>query len=150
MNRPIKVINLGALGQARDQAPLPMPDGALYRHPDPDGSRKSCGNCIMWVSGEARCVIHERNQVVESQQMCGYHIFGQPMTKWEDHPGIQPVTPDISGLRWAGPGVACASCKFYRRHDDVSGLCVGVSDPKTREPGVPVESKGWCARYEGM
>lgn len=150
MNGPIRVINLGALGQNRDQAPLPMPDGALYRHPNPDGTRKACGNCIMWVSGEGRCVIHERNQPVAADQMCGYHIFGVPMEKWMDHPGMQPVTPDISGLRWVGPGAACASCKFYRYRDENAGLCVGVSDPDTRLPGVPVASRGWCARYEGM
>jgi hypothetical protein len=150
MNGPIKTINLGALGQARDQAPLPKPDGALYRHPDPDGSRKACRNCVLFVSDEDRCVIHHRDQEIDAAQLCGYHVFGTPMKTWMELPGIQPVTPDISGLRWVGPGAACASCRFYRRRDDQGGLCIGVSDPQTRQPGVPVESRGWCARYEGM
>lgn len=143
------LINLGALG-AENQAPLPTPGGALYRHPNPDGSRKSCGTCIMWVSEENRCVIHPRSLEVSADLNCGYHVFGAPMERWMDHPGIMPVTPELSGLRWAGPGVACASCKFYRAQSNDAGLCVGVSDPDTRRPGVPVQSLGWCARYEGM
>lgn len=146
MNQPIKVFNLGVAGQA----PLPKPDGALYRHPNPDDTRKACLNCVMWVASENRCVIHLRDQEVGGDQLCGYHIFGAPLLEWVDYPGIMPVTPDLSGLRWVGPGAACASCKFYRGRDENGGLCVGVSDPETRQPGVPVESRGWCARYEGM
>jgi hypothetical protein len=143
------VMNLGAL-ETPEQAPLPMPGGALYRPPNPDGSRKSCGNCIMFVSKENRCVIHSRSLEIGDDLMCGYHVYGTPMERWMDHPGIMPVTPDLSGLRWAGPGVACASCKFYVAQSNEGGTCIAVSDPNTRKPGVPVESRGWCARYEGM
>jgi hypothetical protein len=149
MNGPIRAINLGALWQS-DQAPLPKPDGALYRHPNPDGSRKSCASCIMWVSKEDRCVIHPKDLHIDSDQMCGYYVYGQPLENWIDHAGIMPVTPDLSGLRMAGPGVACASCKFYTYRDENTGFCRGISDPKTRKPPVQVESRGWCARYEGI
>ncbi len=146
-NRTVPVVNLG---QPRESAPLPMPDGALYRHPNPDGTRKSCMSCIMWVSGENRCVIHARDREVPGDFVCGYHVFGVPMEKWMDHPGIMSVTPDISGLRPAGAGVACGNCRFYQDLGNGKGLCHGVSDPETRRPPVPVESRGWCARYEPL
>lgn len=145
----LPVVNLGRLGTV-ERAPLPKPDGALYRHPNPDGSRKACRNCIMWVSEEDRCVIHARGQEVDASQVCGYHIFGQPMVKWMDHPGIQPVTPDISGLRNAGGGVACGSCRFFQHTGGAGGLCFGVSRPGDRQPPQPVELQGWCARYESI
>lgn len=149
MDRPIKIINLGAIGQS-NQAPLPKPDGALYRHPNPDDTRKACRNCVLWVETRDRCIIHAKDQEVDADQLCGFHVFGEPLKEWADLKGIQPVTPDLSGLRWVGPGAACASCKFYRYQDEMHGMCIGVSDPKTRQPGVPVESRGFCARYEGM
>lgn len=149
MNRPIRTINLGAIGQQAD-APLPKPDGALYRPPNPDDTRKACRNCVMWVATKDRCIIHRKDQEVDDDQWCGFHIFGQPRKEWVEYEGIAPMTPELSGLRMVGPGAACASCKFYRYQDEKHGLCIGVSDPKTRRPGVVVESRGLCARYEGM
>lgn len=144
LGRPADPRGLGA-----DQsAPLPKVTGALYRHPNPDGSRKACRNCIMWVSSENRCAIHGKDQAVTGDLVCGYHIFGTPMEKGMDHPGMQAVTPDVSGLRPAGPGVACASCRFYEDKGGGQGLCYGVSKDGDRRPPVPVELLGWCARYE--
>jgi len=150
VNGPFRTINLGALGQAREQAPLPKKDGVLYRHPNPDGTRKSCGNCVLWVSGEEKCSIHPRDLSIDETAWCGYHIFGTSMKTWPDFPGIMPVTPEISGLRMAGPGVACASCRYYRRQGETNGLCVAVAEGKTGQPPIPVESRGVCARYNGM
>jgi|FLYN01.1.fsa_nt_gi hypothetical protein len=140
----LRVLNLGQ----DTQAPLPMPDGALYRHPNPDGSRKRCGNCIMFVASENACVIHRRDQDVLESDVCGYHVYGRPLSEWMDHPGIAPVTPDLSGLRPAGPGVSCASCRFYQDQGAGKGLCWGVSKSDDRRPPQPVEALGWCARYE--
>lgn len=153
MSRPFRVVNLGpgpSLG-TNEQAPLPKPDGALYRHPNPDGSRKRCDNCVMWISKEDRCSIHLPDQVVQGSAWCGYHIFGKPMEKSMPHEGsMQAVTPDISGLRPAGPGVACASCLYYKDQGGGKGLCYGVSKPDDRRPPQPVELMGICARYEAM
>ena len=102
------LINLGALGE-QATAPLPMPNGALYRPSNPDGTRKSCGNCVLWVSQEGRCLIHAQDVPIESSDMCGYHVYGQPQTAAGTFPGIAPIDPALSGLRRAGPGVACAS-----------------------------------------
>ena len=149
MGGPIRTVNLGAIGQAT-QAPLPKPDGALYRRPNPDETRKACRNCVMWVPTLERCIIHSKDQDVDGDQWCGFHVFGEPRKGWVEYEGILPMTPDLSGLRKVGPGAACASCKFYRYQDENHGVCIGVSDPKTRHPGVVVESRGICARYEGM
>jgi hypothetical protein len=146
------VVNTRALGQDQGEpaAPLPLPNGALYRDPNPDGSRKACANCIMWSATSDQCVIHSPDVPVTRAMMCGFHVFGQPMAKWMDLPGIDYVKPELSGLRLAGPGVSCASCEFYRAQNGQKGLCMGVSKPEDRKPPVPVEALGWCARYEPM
>jgi hypothetical protein len=130
-------------------APLPFAWGVLYRHPNPDGSRKRCANCIMWVSKENRCVIHPREVQVDAQDMCGFYVFWQPTDRWMDHPGIQPVDPKLSGLRDAGSGVSCANCRYYQVVDRSHGLCRAVAS-ENRQPPQPVDSLGWCTRYEGM
>lgn len=146
----IPVTNLGALGQQNGGGPLPMPSGALYRHPNPDGTRKACGNCVFWDSADERCVIHPLNVEVKASFWCGYHIFGKPLESWVHFENIQPVTPDLSGLIDAGPGVNCGSCKFYRDQGNGKGLCWGVSRPDDRKPPQPVEIMGICARFESM
>jgi hypothetical protein len=143
------VINLGALGQSKpDQTPLPFPSGVLYRPPNPDGSRKNCSNCILWAKADNRCTIHSKDIRVTSDLNCGYHIFGEPLPAWVDFPGIMPVTPDLSGLRFAGPGNACAGCLFYERRDNENGLCWGVANPETGLAPAPVHSRGWCSRFK--
>jgi len=146
----VPVVNLGALGQPREPAPLPTPSGALYRKPNPDGSRKRCGDCMMWVR-EKRCLIHEKSLEVTDDLVCGFNVFGAPLDKWMEHPGGRmPVTPEESGLRPAGPGVACASCRFYQDQGGGKGLCFGVSKESDRRPPQPVDLLGWCARYESV
>lgn len=130
-------------------APLPFAWGVLYRPPNPDGSRKRCVNCIFWVERELRCVLHEADVQVDAQDTCGFHIFGEPATKWDLYSGIQHLKPELSGLREAGSGLSCANCKYYQVVDQVSGLCRAVAG-ENRKPPQPVDSLGWCARYEGM
>jgi len=149
MNRTFPVVNIGGarLG-AREAGPLPMPDGALYRHPNPDGSRKACRNCIFFIVEKDRCALHSPDLKVTDDLWCGYHIFGPPTGR--PHEGMQTVTPDISGLRPVGAGAACGGCRFYEDQGGGKGLCWGVSKPDDRRPPAPVETLGVCARYEGM
>jgi hypothetical protein len=146
----IKPIPVANLGQPSTNAPLPKPDGALYRHPNPDGTAKRCGNCALFIAGHDRCSIHLPDQVVEETQWCGYFIFGNPSDKPAFQNGILAVTPDISGLREVGFGAACGSCRYYRDQGGGKGFCIGVSKPDDRQPPVPVETLGICARYEAM
>ena len=144
----IPVINLGASPEYDAGAPLPTPSGALYKRPNPDGTRKNCGNCIQWMPDISRCAIHSPDLEVDADEWCGYHIFGQASGK--HHPKEMFVTPDISGLRDVGAGAACGGCKFYTDQGGNAGLCSGVSNPDTRKPPVQVDTYGSCARYEGI
>ena len=152
MNGRFPVVNLGRRPRmgTEGNAPLPMPNGALYRHPNPDGTRKRCGNCVMFIESEDRCFIHPPDLEVAGDMWCGYHIFGKPMAGSTLREGMQAVTPDISGLRRVGAGAACAGCQFYKDQGTGTGLCYGVSRPDDRQPPAPVELLGNCARYEGM
>ncbi len=133
-----------------EPAPLPFAWGVLYRHPNPDGSRKACKNCMMWVSGEDACMIHDRGVDVPASFVCGFHVYGAPVEKWMDHPGgREPVQPELSGLREAGSGVSCANCRYYQPRNGEAGLCLAVAK-EDRRPPQPVEALGWCARYESM
>ena len=130
-------------------APLPFAWGTLYRHANPDGSRKRCVNCVFWVPSKHQCSLHEASVQVDDQDTCGYHVFGEPADNWNMFSGIQHVKPELSGLRDAGSGVSCANCKFYQVVDQTSGLCRAIA-AKNGQPPQPVESLGWCARYQGM
>lgn len=142
-----------ASGQGETQeakAPAPAPWGVLYARPNPDGSRKKCGNCMMWVSGEEACAIHEKSQSVKESMVCGYHVFGKPMKAWMDHPGIEPVTPEFSGLEEVGEGTSCDTCKHYEIQSvsKKKGLCHAVAPEAGKEPPTPVDALGCCARWE--
>jgi hypothetical protein len=135
--------------QNPEAAPLPFAWGVLYREPNPDGSRKMCDNCIFFVPSEKRCVLHPRDIQIDYTDMCGFHVFGKPLPQWVDFPGIDPLNPKLSGLRDAGSGVSCANCKYYQVVDQTHGLCRAVA-AENRKPPQPVDSLGWCTRYEGM
>lgn len=135
--------------QNPEPAPLPKAWGVLYRHPNPDGSRKRCVNCVFWVPSKGLCTLHAADIRVDAQDTCGFHIFGEPADNWNMFSGIQHVKPEMSGLRDAGSGVSCANCKYYQVVDQTDGLCRAVAG-KNGKPPQPVESLGWCSRYEGM
>lgn len=130
---------------------LPTAAEALFVPPSPDGSRKKCGNCIMFVQpgdGEAkgRCVIHERSRPIGEGDVCGYHVFGEPMTEWMEHAGIMPVTPQISGLidTPGHQGTSCDLCIHYR--GGARPVCEAVT---TNDGGslLPVSPLACCSRW---
>jgi len=95
---------------------------------------------MMWVEENA-CVIHSRELEVTGDHICGYHVFGEPIPEWMDHPGMQPVDPANSGLELVEGGTHCGNCKYY-----AEGKCAAV----VGEDGVPadVAEYGCCARWE--
>ncbi len=127
--------------------PLPTYFEAVYKKANPDGTRKACSNCIMFVKGENKCVIHPKDLTVRAHYWCGYHIFGEAMKKWMDHPGMQPVDSAFSGLRLAGGGLACDNCVYYQRLDDKKGLCTALSPELNSEGIAPVAALAICARH---
>jgi hypothetical protein len=112
------------------QVLLPEPWGVVYTPPNPDASRKSCGNCMMWVDDD----------------VCGYHIYGEPMAEWMGHPGMQPVQQEYSGLETVEGGTSCDSCRYYDG-DEVEGTCRAVIIPGSL---APVQALGCCARWESV
>lgn len=142
---------------AEKKAPLPQAWGVLYAHPNPDGSRKQCQNCMMWIrrdeDGKPKCMIHPRTLEVTAEMVCGYHVHGAPLEKRMDHPGgLTPVNPRFSGLGVVPGGTTCDLCLYYEAKDEASGLCYAVSkgdEPPLGDPPTPVEAKGCCARWEG-
>jgi hypothetical protein len=130
--------------------PLPQKWGVLYAHPNPDGSRKRCGNCMMWTpDAGGRCVIHDPRLQITPSMVCGYHVFGDPMLEWVDHPGTEPVDPENSGLEEVGAGTSCDTCVFYEARTRHVGSCHAVAKSNDRPP-TPVEAMGCCARWEGI
>jgi len=137
------------------QGSLPKTWGALYAHPNPDGSRKNCGNCMMFISKEKQCEIHDHNIEVTKDMTCGYHVFGAPHPKrmhQADGIHLDPVDPKHSGLDKVGKGTSCDICEYYRKINDATGTCIVVqeSDGEGNSVGklVIVEAKGCCARWE--
>lgn len=130
-------------------APLPQKWGVVYAHPNADGSRKRCLNCVLWTpEAGGRCIIHDPNLQVTGTMVCGYHVFGDPQPQWSDLPGIQPVDPKNSGLDEVGEGTSCDSCVFYEARSRYVGSCHAVAKPNDRPP-APVDAMGCCARWEG-
>jgi hypothetical protein len=136
-------------GLGQTGAPLPQKWGVLYAHPNPDGTRKRCLNCVLWTeAGGGRCVIHRSNLRVTPTMVCGYHIYGMPLPHWVDLPGIQPVDERNSGLEEVGEGTSCDTCVLYEAQSQAKGLCHGVAK-KNGLPPQPVEAMGCCARWDG-
>lgn len=129
--------------------PKPKAWGVVYAEPNPNGSRKRCENCIMWTRAEGgRCVIHARSLRIRAEDVCGYHVFGVPLKKWMDHPGIKPVNPVYSGLTTdVGKGTSCDWCKWYDRKDERHGLCQ-VVDQEGSTKSQPVLAMACCAAWE--
>lgn len=123
---------------------IPSLGEALYTPPNPDGTRKKCSSCFMFVKGKDRCLIHG-NQDVDEDDVCGYHVFGKPQT--EQIAGIQELDKSMTGFLCKGDGdktpdegTSCESCKHYTGNatKGTCGLLRGKPD---------VEAKGCCARW---
>jgi len=118
---------------------LPEPWGVLYSPPNKNGERKSCGNCFAW-SQDKRCLIHDRDLEVTTDQICGYHVFGKPLWKWVNR-GVQPLDPALTGLVRVPGGTSCDICMWFE-----NGMCLAVRGPDGNP--AKVQDKGCCARWE--
>lgn len=137
------------LRMGESQAPLPIPPEVIYRHPNPDGSRKKCGNCNFWMDKANLCTLHGPTVVVAENMYCNYHVFGAPATEMDTD--LDFVKPELSGLRRAGGGLSCDVCVYYREtQKDQAGNCNGVANPSTGKPPAQVESRGICSRQKAI
>ncbi len=104
-------------------------------------------NCMMFVKGENKCVIHPKDLTVRSHYWCNYHVFGKSMDKWMDHPGMQAVDPAFSGLRLAGGGIACDNCVYYVPRAEQEGICTALVKEVGGTELAPVAPLAICARH---
>ncbi len=129
---------------------LPSYSEAVYKRPNPDATRQACSNCIMFVKGENKCIIHPKDLTVRSHYWCSYHVFGVSLEKWMDHPGMQPVDPSFSGLRLAGGGIACDNCIFFITAPSPfeDGICTALVKEIGGTELAPVAPLAMCSRHQ--
>lgn len=129
------------------RAGLPKTWGVLFAYPNPDGSRKACANCLMWVRTQT-CMVHEPTLAVPMNAVCGYHIYGEPHLEREhDHKKVQFLDPELSGLEQVPGGTSCDRCKWYEPQMPNQGLCNAVLENESNSPAL-VEALACCARWE--
>jgi hypothetical protein len=157
MGAKLKILEelTGFLSEEEEKGPLPELWGVLYVEPAPGGERRQCANCVLWSPGTwvgdgyseeaGHCAIHEKTLKVTSDQICGYHVFGNPQEKRLDFEGMTPVNPRYSGLGSHVGGVSCDTCKMYRPMEEEEGVCIAT---RYRGKPAPVHPRGCCARWE--
>lgn len=129
---------------------LPKAWGVLYAPPNPDGSKKKCGNCAFFIQDAEQCMIHDEDIQITERMVCGYHVFGDPVTlEFADAISAEPIDPKLSGLEDTGrlDGTSCSSCVFFEGTGPGKGLCHGVAK-EGGQPPQPVQPLGCCARWE--
>jgi hypothetical protein len=120
--------------------PLPSLEEVMYAPPNPDGSRKSCGNCWKFVT-TGSCVEVEGD--ISEDQVCGYHVFGTPFAAAPPS-GADKMSQAVSGLITKRGGTSCDICKAYDPGDAKGGHCKGVQ--KGGKLAV-VQARGCCGRW---
>ena len=142
---------------AGNEPPLPVEAPVLFRKgdvlyadPNPDRTRKNCGNCIMFLAPEA-CFIHDADVVVTPEMVCGYHVYGEPMPAGIERTNMMPVKPETSGLvPVVRDGSSCDTCEFFMPINQRQGLCRALCEygDTTEESLHPtVDALGCCARW---
>ena len=124
-------------------AGLPRVDQVLYAHSNPDASRKSCSNCMLWIRTN-QCAIHAQHIEILPEAICGYHVYGQPLDEYPNQ-GQDPVEPELSGLTIVAAGTSCDTCRWYEPRG-AGGLCNAVIDETGSR--ARVEALGCCTRWE--
>jgi hypothetical protein len=143
--RKLAILVEGKTGLSVGPIQLPRPSDVLYAHPNKDGTRKQCANCALWAEMDNRCLLMGAEIEVQSDQVCGYHVNGDPVLYVTTLGGFKLVEPDLAGLMLAPEGgTSCDRCRYYDPRTDDAGLCRGVfSEGKP----APVEALGCCARW---
>src|SRR5262249_17951713 len=67
----------GLIRKMSSQANI-TPDTAAYQAPNPDFSRKRCGNCAFWVPS-GRCGLLDNKTKVTARMVCNNYVFGPNM-----------------------------------------------------------------------
>lgn len=130
---------------------LPKPWGVLYAHPNPDGSRKKCENCFLWIKNLNQCEVHAKNITVTKDHICGWHVHG-PTHNGRMFKDLQYLDPKLSGLELVKEGTSCNTCEYYKKVNAEKGLCKAVqeqtADGKSTGKQATVDGFGCCCRWE--
>lgn len=129
------------------RVPYPSAADVLYAGPNPDATRKQCGNCYKWLT-QGACV--EVAGDVAPTQVCGLHVFGKPQPAQlinDPPPKRLPATVNLTPTPHDA-GASCDTCRFYEPLPaDPGGLC-GALGAVDGLPPVIVEPRGRCARWQ--
>lgn len=141
----LRALVAGASPQKPKRIPLPSAPEAVYAGPNPDGSRKRCGNCYKFVA-DGSCV--EVAGRVEEGAVCNLHVFGRPQTlppPFGPRPKLGAVDAGLIPTP-GGDGTSCDLCRFYKPSAPDVGLCEALADAMQMPPAA-VEPLGCCSRW---
>ena len=131
--------------------PGPAGEGApkladmAYARPNPDGSRKSCLNCVFWARGGA-CGLFPPGTYIPGDAFCSRHVFGTPGDEALFLPGVAHLSPDAAKLVQVPGGASCDRCDCYEPGDGKTGVCQAAADDTGAR--ALVEPLAVCARWE--
>ena len=126
------------------KAPLPEKSQCLFVEPLPNGDRKNCKNCALWVTS-ARCLIHDPKLHIPEDWICGYWVGGKPLDTDLKLDIKQYIPPSLTGLGSAPEGTACDNCRWFESTSEAQGKCHGL-----QEKGKPpiVAARACCSRWD--
>lgn len=140
-------------------APTAQPTGVtlsdvLYAPPNPDRSRKACGNCMFWMMSDEQCFLHDADVIATVDTVCGYHVYGRPTPGGEGEnwtrKDIEPVLPEYSGIEQIAGGSSCDRCRWYQQEGQTSGLCLATIVEDEPDVHPPVDALGCCSRFDRL
>lgn len=82
----------------------------LYLHLE--GTDYKCEDCFLYLSDTSRCILHGKDDLIQSYGSCGLFIAGTPMTSAQAHP-VGLYTKDRSGYAESKPGFGCQRCEYF-------------------------------------
>ena len=135
-------------GGSEPAAPVSLPalSEVVYAPPNPDGSRKSCASCFLYVQPTRQCAIHDPGLPVSPDAVCSYHVFGSPGDGLP-RVNVEPVRPEHSGLERVPGGTSCDRCSHYSPLGATRGSCAAVRGSDEGEEQAQVEALGCCSRW---
>jgi hypothetical protein len=126
------------------EAPLPEKSQCLYVEPLPNGERKNCKNCALWVT-TSRCLIHDPTIHIPGDWICGYWVGGRPLDS-DLHLDIkQYIPPSFTGLGVAIDGTACDNCMWYEAESKERGKCHALQE---HSKPASVLARACCSRWQ--
>ena len=128
------------LGPQVDPMDLPTPEEVLYQKPNSDMSRKRCGNCVLYSTQDRSCSIMDAALDIDPNMICGYYVFGLPMSERAVFVGMDPVSPEFAGLCETSEGTSCDLCVHFSE----PSLCDAVQQDGSY---ATVDPLGCCNRW---